>query len=315
MRSILAIIIFFLLFNSSQALFTPARSRALSARVAQIVAENDEKVGYVLIDPKSGLGVQLNGTHEFPAASVAKVAVMAASFNLSYQSKLDLGQRVEYQECDRLGGSGVLQWMKCGTSYTLWNLIRLMIVLSDNSATKMVVDTVGLSQINQYLTGHGLDKTKIADPTMLVEPPSSEVNLTSPYDMAKILLMIRNSQGFSPADSKEMLKFMRNQRYRWGIWRGVPFGVTVADKTGNLEGVLNDVGIVYTKQGDYVLSIFTSGIKKQREARLLINDLSRATYEEFTGEKVQAPKKPIKKIVKKRKLLSRRHLRRTTKRR
>lgn len=305
---LLLIILFFFSF-AAYAEFTPANQKSLSRKVSNIIKKKNFKVGYVFIDTNTGLGVQVNGTREFPAASVAKVAVMAAAYNLSYTGKLDLNQKVEYKECDRLGGSGVLQWMRCGTSYTLWNLIRLMIVLSDNSATKMVVDTIGMPQINGYLTSEALTKITITDPTMLVEPPSSEVNLTSPYDMAKLLSKIRNSQGFAPEDSKEMLKFMRNQKYRWGIWRGVPKGVVVADKTGNLEGILNDAGIVFTKKGEYVLSIFTWGAKKQREARLLINELSKITYEEYTGEKVIKKikaKKKIKRIKRYKKVIRRR---------
>ena len=128
---------------------------------------------------------------------------------------------------------------------------------------------------------------------MLVEPPAVENNLTSPLDMAILMQKIYLQEGFSLSADKEMISFMRNQRYHWGLWRGVSPGTVIANKTGNLEGILNDVGIVYTKKGDYILSVFTQGFKKQREARLIINNISKIAYEEFTGEKLAEPKTKV----------------------
>jgi beta-lactamase class A len=178
-----------------------------------------------------------------------------------------------------------------------------MIVLSDNTATKLLVDCIGMPQINTYLKNAGIEDSAITDPTMLKEPPAFDNNRTTPLDMARLLKKIYHGEGFSLRGKKEMLSFMRQQRYRWGLWRGVPPGTVIADKTGNLEGILNDVGIVHTKQGNYILSVFTHGFKKQRDARRFINELSRAAYEEYTGEKViqkQAKSKKTKKITKRR---------------
>jgi beta-lactamase class A len=276
--------------------FGAAQQQRLIEKIAQALRDQENKVGYVFLDAASGRCVSFNGATQFPAASVAKLAVMNAAFNLSQQGKLDLEQKVVFRDRDKLGGSGVLQWMRGGQEYTLWNLIRLMIVLSDNTATRLVVENVGVENINNYLLVNGMPKTRITDATMLTEPPAPQVNLTTPNEIARALLDIRDRRGFSEQGANEMLAFMKNQRYRWGIWRGVPRGVEVADKTGNLEGVLNDAGIVYSPYGDYILSIFTWGFKDSREARLLINDLARITYEEYTGEKITVP---VRKSVRK----------------
>jgi beta-lactamase class A len=280
----------------------------LEKNLFRLASTTEGKVGIVFIDLKGTREVRVKGDDLFPAASVAKVPVMAAAYHLFDSGKLDLGQKILFIEGDKLGGSGVLQWMKGGQEYTLWNLIRLMIVLSDNTATKLVVDNVGLPAINDYLNGIGLKNTVIVDPTMLKEPPASDINRTTPLDLARLMVKIQKAEGFYPKSRKEMIAFMRNQRYRWGIWRGVPPGTVVANKTGNLEGVLNDVGIIYTKKGNYVLSIFTWGFKKQRQARLLINEISRVTYEEYTGEKVERAMKAVK--AKKQKVIKRKLRRR-----
>jgi beta-lactamase class A len=265
---------------------TPEAHSALAQRLTRLCASYEAKVGVTFIDLRSGRELSINGDRPFLAASVAKVPVMAAAFHLADRGELDLQKKLRFREKDKLGGSGILQWMRGGTSYTRWNLARMMIVLSDNTATRLLVNDLGLPAVNAYINSSGLLQTSIVDPTMLNEPPAVSLNKTSPRDMARLLAMIGHSQGFSPQSKKEMLSFMRNQRYRWGIWRGVPPGTVVADKTGNIEGVLNDAGIVFTKQGNYILSVFTNGFKKQRDARLFINRVSQACYEEFTGQKL-----------------------------
>ncbi|MDD5594602.1 MAG: class A beta-lactamase-related serine hydrolase [Candidatus Margulisbacteria bacterium] len=316
LKKLLAITAVLLLCRAVQAAL-PAVDNSLFNRLEKLAAPHGQAVGLAFIDLKTGQELSINGSQEFPAASVAKVPVMAAAFHLSDLGQVDLQKKIRFRNEDKLGGSGVLQWLKGGTSYTIWNLVRMMIVLSDNTATRLVVNTLGLPTVNEYIKSLGLAETLIVDNTMLNEPPALNINKTSPLDLAHLLVKIYRAQGFTTQSKNEMLSFMRNQRYRWGIWRGVPPGTVVADKTGNVDGVLNDVGIVYTKQGNYVLSVFTNGFKKQREARIFINEVSRACYEEFTGETVSDPLPAKKKIVRKRyftkKLVKRNHKHRITK--
>ena len=264
----------------------PERLQAIQAQLDSLTAPYGKKIGIAFIDLSSNMFFHINGSAEYPAASVAKVPVMATAYYFEDAGKVDLEKKITYKKEDRLGGSGVLQWMRPGNSYTMRNLIRMMISLSDNTATKLTVDEIGLENINTYIKYLGLTNTIIADSTMLKERPEPGINLTTPLDLAYLTLQINSPQGFSDRSRQEMLKFMKNQRYHWGIWRGVPPGTMVADKTGNLDKVLNDVGIVYTKYGNYVLSIFTRDFAKQRDARKLINEVSKICYEGYTGEKL-----------------------------
>jgi beta-lactamase class A len=295
---------------------TVQQQNNIEARLTRLTAARESRVGAAFIDLKTGWQFTVNGTEEFPTASVIKVAVMATAYHLSELGELDLGEKLTMKESDRLGGSGVLQWMKAGRSYTIWNLCRMMITLSDNIATKMLVDRIGKTEINRYMTEISLPHIIVKDHTMLNEPPSTEVNSATPLEMAYLLEKIKERQGFSLNSANEMLAFMRNQRYHWGIWRGVNPGTIVADKTGNLTGILNDVGVIYTSRGEYVLSLFTRNMKKH-EARILINDISRAVYEEYTGEKVVGPKQLVrkKKIIKTRRIIKKKIIKRKLSRR
>ncbi|MFA6169218.1 MAG: serine hydrolase [Candidatus Margulisiibacteriota bacterium] len=290
---------------SVRADLTPDKEQALYDRFVKLTTPYGQKVGLAFIDLGTGKELTINGSREFPTASVGKVPVMAAAYALAENSLLNLDTKVCYRPQDRLGGSGILQWTPCGRYYSLRRLISLMIMHSDNTATKIVVDNLGLDAINGYLQAQGLSEIVIADPTMLREPPLPRRNLTTPLAMAHLVARIEQRQGFSESSVTEMLKFMRNQKYRWGLWRGVPSGTPIADKTGNLTGILNDIGVVYTPAGNYILGIFTSNFSQKKNARKLINSLSQAAYEEYTGKKVIFPKPVIKKKLKKRRRVKR----------
>jgi beta-lactamase class A len=75
-----------------------------------------------------------------------------------------------------------------------------------------------------------------------------------------------------------MLTYMKNQKFRWGLAKGVPRRVEVADKTGNLDNICNDVGIVFSPAGDYVLAVFTHGFTNKNNAKKLIKQVSKTVY-------------------------------------
>jgi beta-lactamase class A len=273
----------------------------IEPRLQQFLAPYGDKVGVYFIDTKSSFEVGVNSDKRYPTASVGKVPVMVTAFHQAEMGRLMLEARLRLKEEDKLPGSGALQWMKPGqTSYSIRNLIRMMIVLSDNTATKIVIEQVGLEEINNYLQSLGLNGISIVDATMLNEPPAENINLSAPRDMARLLFFIKEDPTLTPTFKAEMLTYMRNQRYRWGIWKGVPPGVIVADKTGNVDKVLNDVGLVYSPAGNYVLSIFTCGFEKQRDAKKIINQISEIVYNAYVPACYAKEIKPVKKVKVKR---------------
>jgi beta-lactamase class A len=282
-KAYLLIALICVLANCTPAEFSTAKLLTLDQELQKLIAPYGYKVGACFIDLESGGEIQINASKKFPAASVAKLPVLATVYHMAGSGKLNLDERIKFKERDKLPGSGVLQWMKPGNEYSVRNLARLMIVLSDNTATKMLVDQVSLDEINRYLQKLGLNDTRVVDSTLLREPPQEYVNLTTPEDMARLCALLQDPEYFDPKFSQEMLGYMHRQKYRWGIWKGVPKGVKIANKTGNLEGVLNDVGIVYSPAGKYILSVFTHGFSEKKNARELINKISETVYAAYTG--------------------------------
>ncbi len=238
------------------------------------------RIGIAFEDIRTGRRISVNGSVVFPAASIIKLPVMAAIYSLADRGLLNLEKKVRFTNRDKLPGAGVLQWLQPNT-YRLWNLCRLMISLSDNSATRLCVNTAGKKAINSYCSAIGLTSTRLLDETALAEAPRARINTTTALDTVKLLSRIQKGRGFSKASRKQMLSFMLDQKYRFGIPQMLPRGVKCANKTGNLERVLHDSAIVYTPRGSYALAVFTKGFKKDRDARLVINEVSAAVYRRY----------------------------------
>lgn len=230
-------------------------------------------IGISFRDVASGYKVSINGNKTFPAASIIKLPVMAYLFYLSDKKLVGLNQKIRFSNADKLPGAGVLQWLR-PTSYTLWNLCRLMISISDNTATRLLVNRLGKRKITLYARKIGLKNTYVLDQTALVEPPKRNVNLTTPNDICYLLYKIESRKGFSKSSRKDMLSFMLNQKYRFGIPFVLPKKFACANKTGNLSNILHDAAIVYSPRGKYVLCVFTKGFKRDHNARKVINKVS-----------------------------------------
>ncbi|MFA5104944.1 MAG: serine hydrolase [Candidatus Margulisiibacteriota bacterium] len=275
--------LFFALVLFAQPSFSANRFYGLTRKFNSIVYDNYGRkvlpgyaIGVSFIDLKTNYRVSVRGSKVFPAASIIKIPVMAYLFYASDHKLLNLGSRIRFLEADKLPGAGVLQWLR-PNKYTMWSLCRLMISVSDNTATRLLVRRAGKANINSYCKKIGLKNTRILDETALVEMPRPTYNRTTPNDIANLLLRIqRGPASFSKSARKDMIGFMRNQKYIFGIPRVLPNGFFCANKTGNLTNVLHDSAIVYSKRGTYVLVVFTKGFKRDRDARLVINRVSSA---------------------------------------
>ncbi|MBN2058032.1 MAG: serine hydrolase [Candidatus Saganbacteria bacterium] len=271
--------------GESLAQFSATKLIKLDKELHQLISAYPNQVGICFIDLESGRELQINGRWKFPAASIAKLPVMATVYHLSEINALDLDETIELQDEDKVGGSGLLRWIRTKRQYRLRDLARLMIVSSDNTASHMLVKRVGLENINAYMNnGLSLCSISITDPTMLLEPTSEAANTASPADTAYLLARIQDGPTFSSEARAEMLGYLKQQRYRWGLRRGLPAGTMVADKTGNHNKVMNNAGIIYSPAGDYILSVFTFGLEDKNAAQDLIRDISQLVYKIFTGE-------------------------------
>lgn len=266
---------------------------ALEARIAK----HHGTVGLALLDPKTGETLAIRGDETFPTASVIKVSVLLTLFHRVQDGRLHLDDPIWLVQADQMPGSGILQFFRTPHQLLLEDAAEFMISQSDNTATNLVLDKVGLRNINNYADSLGFPHTRIWAKVFqrggtTIDPDSSKkygLGVTTPLEMARMLALIYNGRAVSADASKRMMKMLLDQA--WGtneIPRYLPPEAKVAHKTGSDDDVRNDVAIVTSPARDYILSIFTNdnadkSWRIDNEAETLLADLGRIVYEGLAG--------------------------------
>ena len=262
--------------------------------IRQIAENYDAKttgdLGLLFTDLKTGETVTVNPDKELPAASTFKVFLLAEFLRQCEEGKYNLMDRHELKEEFVSPGSGVLCDLLPGMNLTLMDYARLMMMLSDNTATDYLYSLTGRDNIQKnVIDAFGLSKTKCDYPCkLLIETyfdPAHKVlegernwrntddyrcltptnDSTSPNDMAKVLKMAYDKALFSPWVSEQMIDIMKRCHTNSRIPKELPRDVEVAHKTGTMDKVANDCGIVYTEKGDYILCLFYNGNTASQE--------------------------------------------------
>ena len=201
-------------------------------------------------------------------ASTIKLPVMVRVFRDVEAGRLRWDDTLILQEEDVVSGSGVLQEMSPGMRFPVRDLVHLMIVVSDNTATNLLLDRVTTDAVNDEMDSLGLSATRIMRKVMGgPHPPSGwskagklpenqrfGLGSSTAKEMVTLLERIDRGEIVSPAASKEMLAILKRQQDEGGIRRKLR-GVDVANKSGALDRLRSDVGIVYSKAGPIALAI------------------------------------------------------------
>ncbi len=216
------------------------------------------------VNLKTGERFGLNPERPVPTASIIKLPVMVEAFYQMQEGKLRWSQPVKLTDWDRVEGSGILQFLDPATGLTLGDAITLMIDLSDNTATNIVLRQTGIAPVNARMKQLGLKHTTLfkfvfhASETESAEEKQFGLGVTTADDMVRLLTLIREHKILTPADCDRMLKILSQQQDNDAFPRytsNLP-NVTWKHKTGALEAVRNDVGIAETPAGPIVLAGF-----------------------------------------------------------
>jgi beta-lactamase class A len=242
-------------------------------RAAEIAARVDGVMGYAIVDLTSGDRFAHLDRETFPTASTIKLAIVHELFKQVEEGSLRLDETMVLDRSKAVGGTGVLADLGTPT-LSIRDYAMLMVRLSDNTATNVLIDRLGMEKIAKRMLGLGLTATKLRRHMMdTAAARRGDENVSTPDELARLLQAI----GKMP-DAMAMLKKSKESRLR----RGLPDGVETADKPGELEGVRVDAGIVFAKNRPYVLCVMTTFLKDELEGERAIEDLSRASYEYFS---------------------------------
>jgi len=234
--------------------------------------------GIAVKDLVTGEKILLNSDVPFLPASVIKIPVMVEVYHQVALGKLSMQEPLILKSYYKLPGSGNLQYLKDGSPFTIERLVDLMITDSDNTATHMLIARLGSQNINRYMRQLGLKKTIIKDYTLIEKSPGL-CNISSPDDMLHLLELMYKKQLISARVSTEMLSIMKRQHHRWGIPRFLPAHVIIANKTGSMDHVRNDVGIIFDQKHPYIVVIFSKKIPPKVNGSILVGFISKIIYE------------------------------------
>lgn len=220
--------------------------------------------------------IALHAERVFPAASTIKVPLLVLALERAQSGHLDLDGRVVMQDADRVPGAGVLHELSGGLALTWRDVLTLMIVVSDNTATNLVIGALGVDRVNAWLDAGGYGHTRLVGKLQL--PPEQrnaaqrrgERNRTTAHEQTRILTRLARGELLDAEYTATALDILSRQQYRDLIGRRVPrrpdgtLLYRLCSKSGELAGVHHDVGVLYTPR-PLVVALLSEGGTDPRE--------------------------------------------------
>lgn len=239
------------------------QSNPLDSQIRAEAANFKGKVYLFARNLDNGETYSYNGDEPVRTASTIKIAVMIEVWARVAEGKGKWTDELVLTPAARYSGSGILPEMSDGLRLSLQDCVRLMMLLSDNTATNMVLDYLGTDSVNERMNSLGFKNTRLmrrvggggdTKEGKLAENKRFGLGSTTPHEMVDILEKLERGQIINTAASKQMIELMKREQARFAIGRTTP-EITVATKYGALDALRSCVGIVYTKQGRIAMAI------------------------------------------------------------
>lgn len=235
---------------------------------------------------KATLGVAIkaiNGSFEFyhktdmifPAASIIKIPVLAEVLRQAQNNVFSLNKKLVLRGKNKVAGAGILNELKPGIKLTIKDLATLMIIISDNIATNMLIDLVGIENINKLMRRHSLKKS-ILKRKIMIKPKLPTVNFITPGEIAIFLEKLHAGKILNKFYTDLALNILARQQYNEKIPKYLE-GVKIAHKTGEINGVRNDAGIILTGR-PFILVILSKNSKNKHQTDETIALISKECF-------------------------------------
>lgn len=228
----------------------------MNYKVSQYLNDGTEYAVYLAFPAKSSETFIYN-SKPMRSASMIKVFIMATVMEKAKLGELSLDETVILRGSDKVGGAGILAGYASGTALPLREVVELMITHSDNTATNIVIDRVGMSTINDYIKRQGYGDTVLRRKMMDYDAiAAGRENFSSVNDLGTFFNRLYNYECVGEEWDKIMLEFLVKQTDTDCFPAALP-DKQIAHKTGALDGLYDDGGIIYSQNGDAVLVIMT----------------------------------------------------------
>jgi beta-lactamase class A len=260
----------------------------LEATIRQSDRDLDGVLGIALEDLRSGQKFFLREDELFPQASTIKIAVLAELYHQNQQAvqgtpgKAKLSDLYTVQASDLVPDSDIMGGLTPSvTKITNRDLATMMVAVSDNSATNVLIDRLGMDNVNALMDSIGLPHTRLRRKMMDLKAASEgRENISTPREMLLLLEQIYQGKVLNKEMTEDLLRVLSTHKESW-LSRDLPEGLRVADKTGSLEGVRNNCGIIFVPNRPYLLCVMTTYLSKERDGEEIITHISSAAYRVF----------------------------------
>jgi beta-lactamase class A len=277
-----------------------ATDSALQSKVEGMATQHHGKVALYATNLKTGDSIAINADEPVPTASVIKLTVLSEAMREIKAGKHKLSEKIVVQKDDLVQGSGILQFFDTPLTITFKDVLTFMVIESDNSATNLAIDQVGIKAVNDWIASMGLTDTylykKVYKPAVGPMPPDQKkfgLGKTTAREMARVMQSIVQCDLHDAQLCKTMLLMLRNQQYRNLVPHYIETNDTseglslIGNKTGSLDEVRNDVAVVYSKAGPIIISAFTwdnedKSWNNDNAAELLVARIARTIVETWS---------------------------------
>ena len=242
----------------------------------------DGVIGVAIIDLTDGHKYLLHANEVFPQASSIKICVLAELYRQAQQGRLKLTDLYTVNSADLVQDSDIMGGLTPGvTRITLRDLATMMIAVSDNSAANVLIDRLGMDNVNALLSAQGLHNTRLRRKMMdLKAAAEGRENVSSPNEMASLLQALYRGQILDQAMTDDFFKVLSTHKDSW-IPRDLPDDLKIANKPGSLEGVRNDSGVIFLDKRPYLLCVMTTYLRHERDGEEAISKISRDAWRMF----------------------------------
>lgn len=250
----------------------------LQAIVEDVIKDRSGNWGIVVKKLDTGQYAEVNGDKTQVSASLYKLWVLSELYHQVAQGEIDLdsSDTITYDDAAEDAYYGD-QRLFAGNDITYRQAARYMVVVSDNTAAHFLATHLGPDRINAFMQTNGLTDSYL-------DWYGGGDNLTTPLNVLRELEMMATSHMVDASSSQDMIETMLDQQINNRLPLGLPEGVPIAHKTGDLDGLLHDVGIIYGPSGPFIIVAMSSRLDTLQDAFQGMPDLASRVYTYFNEQ-------------------------------